>query len=68
MSGLSLVRTISHIDAPYIVTEAVSGLSDGRLFRLRLVGRSRLERDEVESPDVQPQGEGVMILLPDPQR
>lgn len=64
MAGLSLLRTIEYIDAAHVITEAVAGLSDGRLFRLRLVGQRRLERDEVEAADVQPQGEGQLLRYP----
>ncbi len=64
MAGLSLARTIEYIDAPHVITEAVSGLSDGRLFRLRLIGRSRLARDEIEAADAQPQGEGQLLRYP----
>lgn len=64
MAGLSLLRTIEYIDAAHVITEAVSGVSDGRLFRLRLIGRSRLSRDEIEAADAQPQGEGQLLRYP----
>ncbi len=62
MSGLFLARSNSRTDAPYIVTEAYTGVSDGRLYRLRPSTR-RPVRVSIESTDEQtaPSGDGRWI-------
>ena len=59
--GISLVRGVTRIRAQKIITERVSGVSDGRLFKLRLIARKYLQADGIESTDEQAQGEGVVI-------
>ncbi|MGK2966318.1 MAG: hypothetical protein ACSLFM_12050 [Tepidiformaceae bacterium] len=58
MSGLFLAKNVTRTDAPRIVTEAIVGVSDGRLSRLNLIRNTRLERARVEETEVIAQGEG----------
>jgi hypothetical protein len=62
MSGLNLVRGANRTDAPYVVTEAFTGVCDGQLYRLRQSTRQPV-RVAVESTDEQkaPNGEGRWI-------
>jgi hypothetical protein len=58
MSGLSLVKHVNRIDQPKVITEAVPGVSDGRLSRLHLIRNARLEFRRVEESDMVAQGDG----------
>lgn len=62
MSGLFLARNSSRTDAPYIVTEASTGVCDGRLYRLMPSMRQPV-RVAIDSTDEQasPTGEGRWI-------
>lgn len=57
MSGLFLVGEVRRIDPSRVVTASATGVSDGRLSRLRLIRSSRLQYDRVEESDVDPHGE-----------
>jgi hypothetical protein len=52
VSGLLLARNRARTDAPYIVTEAHTGVGDGRLYRLRQSTRRQV-RVSIDSADEQ---------------
>jgi hypothetical protein len=62
--GLSLVRGVTPIRARKIITERVSGMSDGRLYQLKLIARKYIKPDEIESTDEEAQGEGMAVGYP----
>lgn len=52
MSGLFLAKNVNRTDAARVVTEAIIGVSDGRVSRLNLIRNARLERERVEETEV----------------
>lgn len=62
--GLYLVGSVRRSRSPQIVTQSVSGISDGRLYRLKLIARKYSEKERIESTDEAAQGEGVTIRYP----